>query len=187
MIALTSSRRIGFSHSFASQGLAGRLCEAMKREMSSISANEALTKNSKLRAVVISLEVLIGTDELKEFKANLAERRRKDTLEAERPREYDTSKEIQGVTTVQTKYMNKIKAKLGKRDAKPIARGKGDSALLQVGREMIKTVALENEENTKGGSSVAWLLQLGMGNLLDYLTSRSVSIGKSNLSLSIRP
>lgn len=152
--------------------------------MKSSSSLADLTKNSKLRAVVISLEVLIGTDELSTFKTNLAERRRKDMLEAERPREYDTSKEIEGVTTVQTKYMNKIKAKLGKRDARPIARGKGDATLLQVGKEMEKAVALEKQDYSKGGSSVAWLLQLGMGNLLDYLTSRSVSIGKFS---SIRP
>ena len=142
-----------------------------------INSNEALTKNSNLRAVVISLEVLIGTDELGTFKDNLAERRRKDLLEAEAPREYDTSKEIYGVSTVQTKYMNKIKARLGKRSAKSVARGKGDSALLQVGKEMEKAIALERQSN-KGGSSVAWLLQLGMGNLLDYLVSRSVDIGK---------
>ncbi len=144
-----------------------------------INSNEALTKNSNLRAVVISLEVLIGTDELGTFKDNLAERRRKDLLEAEAPREYDTSKEIYGVSTVQTKYMNKIKAKLGKRSAKSVARGKGDSALLQVGKEMEKAIALERrDDQNKGGSSVAWLLQLGMGNLLDYLVSRSVDIGK---------
>lgn len=142
----------------------------------SISSNEALTKNSKLRAVVISLEVLIGTEDLSSFKANLVEKQRKATLYAEAPK-YDTSKEIEGVSTVQTKYMDKIKAKLGKRSVKHVARTKGDASLLLVGKEMEKAISLEKLDSN-GGSSVAWLLQLGMGNLLDYLISRSVSIGK---------
>jgi hypothetical protein len=153
----------------------------LRRSLKNVTANTDLTKNSKLQAVIISLEVLIGTDELGTFQANLAERRRLMVEEVAAPRVYDTTNEIKGISTVQTKYMNKIKQRLGKRDAtRPIPRGKGDASLLQSGKAMVKMVANENRDNAeKGGSSAAWLLQLGMGNLLDYLVSRSVKIGKS--------
>ena len=146
------------------------------------SSTEALSSNSKLQGLVISLEVLIGTEERNAF-VETVKKRHIDAEEAKKaPRVYDTSTEIKNVTTVQTKYMQKIKEKLGKADTKPFKRGKGDAALLQVGKSMEKRVAVQIEDGkvSKQGASAAWLLQLGMGNLLDYFTSRSVSIGMYN-------
>ena len=160
-------------------GLSNRVLSINSETKHRPTSTEALSSNSKLQGLVISLEVLIGTEEREVFKAAL-EKRRMDAKEAKKaPRMFDLSKEIENVTTVQTKYMQKIKEKLGKADAKPFARGKGDAALLQVGKDMEKRIAVQVEErkDTKQGASAAWLLQLGMGNLLDYFVSRSVSIG----------
>ena len=160
---------------------------ALSSTKRSPSSTEALSSNSKIQGLVISLEVLIGTEEREIFKAALERRRVKAKEEKKRERVYDTSNEIVGIHSLQTKYMEKIKQKLGKADAKPFKRGKGDSALLQVGKDMENRILAQTEDGkvTKQGASAAWLLQLGMGNLLDYFISRSVSIGKCS-SIKIR-
>ena len=166
---------------FGRQLLSIRPLGATLRQMGTKSkATEKLSSNSKLQGLVITLEVLIGTDDKQIFHSALAKRQKEALAQTSTPKVYDTSKEIDGLHNVQTKYMEKIKQRLGKADARPVKRGKGDSALLQVGKEMEKRIALEEEDykETKRGSSAAWLLQLGMGNLLDYFISRSVAVGK---------
>ena len=82
----------------------------------------SFNKNLKLRAILFSIDVLTGLDTTKglaERKAALAlkEEQQKAELAAAAAAAvkpiYDTSKEITNISTVKSKYMDKIRAKTG--------------------------------------------------------------------------
>ena len=83
---------------------------------------------------------------------------------------YDTSSEIEGVSTVQSKYLSKISRKLG--GSNPIASAsagpKGDGDLHAAAKSLLK------QEAQRAPSR--WVLSVGMGGLLDYASSRSIAL-----------
>ena len=87
---------------------------------------------------------------------------------------YDTSSEIEGVSTVQSKYFNKISRKLG--GSNPIASAsagpKGDGDLHAAAKSLLKQEAQRGKVAEHG----RWVLSEGMGGLLDYASSRSIAL-----------
>lgn len=178
---------------------------------SSIENSQHLNKNSRLKACIWSIEVITGTTESSELKRRRSTRSKSgSSTEPTTPppiREYDTSAEIGGLSTNQTKYMDKIRRKLSAGSSAPLeneamlsnmstskggiynrmnyAKKQGDAAILASGLKMTKDVNRDNEDNqSKTGAASSWLLAEGMGALLDYISSRSIKNGK-HIHLSI--
>ena len=166
-----------------------------------------LNKNSKLRAIFITVDVLCGSIDkvdakLKssrimgnEFGSNksssstsTSSSSNKSTSSANNV--YDQSKEIEGVHNITSKYLKKLSQKLGGRSlesneseargrgggsnsnsySKNTTSNKGDGNLLHVGRKLMSS----SDENKVGG----WMLESGMGDLLQYCLHRTIKIGK---------
>ena len=146
-----------------------------------------LLKNSKLRAVIFSIDVLTGSDHsIDKQERQIADGSVAPAVETSviEQKVYDTSKEIEGVTGVQSKYMKAISAKLGGRSIQGIGSnsdsGMGvkkatDGELLGVGKKLAAEKAKENEGEQAASS---WMLAPGMGNLLDYCYYRTMHLGR---------
>ena len=126
--------------------------------------NYSLSKNLRLRGVIFSLEVLVGASTSSSGKAGGG------TTPTPVPgpdNVYDTSREIQGIATITSKYGDKLRmrglglgAGAGQADT---PRVKGDAHLLRASK-----MAAQQQEKAGGGDGGRWLLQEGMGNVLDY-------------------
>jgi hypothetical protein len=167
---------------------------------SSIANSQHLNKNSRLKACIWSIEVITGTTESSELKRRRSTRSKSTSVTESVSKEYDTSKEIDGLSTNQTKYMDKIRRKLSAGSSAPLeheamlststskggilnrlnyAKKQGDAAILASGIQMTKNVDRSHEDSqSKKGAASSWLLAEGMGALLDYITSRSIKNGK---------
>jgi len=155
-----------------------------------------MNKNLKLRGILFSIEVLTGMDTT----ASLEERKRLLMKQEEEQRAtaaaaaaaataapaptYDTSKEIKGLSSVKSKYMDKIRAKTGGSDGSTSLAGGGggvpggDANILFKAKKMMASA----EANSSSGSNKAitsasrWLLSAGMGSLLDYASFRTMQL-----------
>jgi hypothetical protein len=150
------------------------------QESQSQSFAQDLNKNSKLRAIVFSVDVLTGGSNSKVTKAQLAQAvpSNESTDPATTPQthvKYDQSKEIRGISDVKTKYMRKLQDKLqgGERSIRAEGSSRGDAAMLSVGRRVA-----EESDKSKAMSAGAWMLAPGMGALLDYCRHRTLQIGR---------
>ncbi len=137
-----------------------------------------LNKNSKLRAILLSVDVLIGGTELVPKVKVIAEHvdSNPGTGAVKVAPTYDKSKEIQGVTDVKTKYMQKLNKKMqgGERVlGMGVNPDRGDAAILKVGRKIA-----HEDDAARANSGGAWMLASGMGGLLDYCQHRTLHIGK---------
>jgi hypothetical protein len=147
------------------------------QSQSSLSENLAfdLNKNSKLHAIVVSIDVLTGSNSsLVKPSVNLSETATDSS--APSVQVYDRSKEVEGVSDVTTKYMKKLHSKLpggaqSLGNMKATA-SKGDGDMFKVGR------ALSDAEEAKKKSGGGWMLVPGMGALLDYCAHRTMRIGE---------
>ena len=145
---------------------------------SSLSENLAfdLNKNSKLHAIVLSIDVLTGSNaSLVKPSGNSSATV---TVDSSSPsvQVYDRSKEVEGVSDVTAKYMKKLHNKLpggasslGNMKA---SASKGDGDMFKAGR------ALSDADDVKKKSAGAWMLVPGMGSLLDYCAHRTMRIGE---------
>lgn len=128
------------------------------------------SKNLKVRALVFDITVLIGGQPLKSA-PSVAQFQEKKLSPI-----YDQSSEIQNISTVQTKYMDKIRNRLGNSDGNPLigrtaSRPTGDGEILKQSKSLPQTV---------DNSPSRWLLSQGMGNILDY--TGFTHITKSSMS-----
>ena len=149
------------------------------QESQSQSFAQDLNKNSKLRAIVLSVDVLTGgansmvgkTQSIQAVPSSV------NTDPATSPVhvKYDQSKEIQGISDVKTKYMRKLQNKLqgGERSMGAEGPSRGDAAILHAGRQIASA-----DDKAKAKSAGAWMLAPGMGALLDYCYHRTLQIGK---------
>ena len=170
-------------------GVDGQYQDSSKQNSSNLSID--LNKNSKLRAILISIDVLTGANELLDKKSHIsATKEVRDAAHdasvannSVKKNTYDISKEVKGVTDNTAKYMDKLKSKLNGRNlpAKEDASGsggggsgarRGDSEFLSVGRAA--SAHVEAEKAKKKG---AWMLVTGMGALLEYCSHRTMQIG----------
>jgi hypothetical protein len=139
-----------------------------------------LNKNSKLRAIVISVDVLTGgANSIQQKGTPTVPIKDGKSADPEAPQvhaKYDLSKEIQGVSDVKTKYMRKLQDKLqgGERSMGAGAGGqtRGDASILQAGRQIAKV-----DDQSKAKAAGAWMFAPGMGALLDYCHHRTLQIG----------
>ena len=135
-----------------------------------------VNKNLKIKCIIFDIFVLCGNE-------NEYNERRKIEIEKEYSDKqtipiptpvYDLSKEIENVSTIQTKYMNKIRKRIGDKSivdaTSPIK--ETDAKLLNIA----KTIPTPNE--TK--KPLRWLLQVGMGDVLDYSSFRSINVAVLN-------
>ena len=127
----------------------------------------SLNKNMKLRGSIFTMEVLVGMMKVVSEPPQYVE-----AVKTQAPKSpvYDTSSEIEGVSTVQSKYLSKISRKLG--GSNPIASAgaghKGDGDLHAAAKSLLK------QESQRAPSR--WVLSVGMGGLLDYASSRSIAL-----------
>jgi len=123
-----------------------------------------------VRGAIFTLEVLIGGTGPAVKTAPKTNK-----FESLPPPVYDTSKEIQGVSTVQSKYFSKISKKLG--GANPMAgsnpSSKGDSELHSAAKQLLQQ---ESQRAGKVQETSRWLLQEGMGGVLEYSNSRTIGL-----------
>ena len=133
--------------------------------------SHSLNKNLKLRAVVFTMDVLCGNTTVVSAPPP--------PLQAKAPAPsptYDTSKEIEGIATVTSKYMNKIAKRLGGSNplASPPPGARGDGDIHAAGKQMLQ------QEQQRGRVSAAdtgrWVLAEGMGGVLDYASSRTLCL-----------
>jgi hypothetical protein len=135
-----------------------------------------LNKNSKLHAIVISIDVLTGSNTFKvKPSANSYETAAADSSVTS-AQVYDRSKEVEGVSDVTTKYMKKLHNKLpggvqSLGNMKATA-SKGDGDMFKVGR------ALSDADEAKKKSAGVWMLEKNMGALLDYCAHRTMRLGE---------
>ena len=174
-------------------GVDGQYTEGSKASSSNISVD--LNKNSKLRTILISVDVLTGANEVLDKKSvvdvakKTAAAAHASLLASEsegktvKINTYDTSNEVEGVTDLKAKYMDKMKNKLNGRnlpsaDDTSLCKGgggsarRGDSEFLSVGRAA--SAHVDAEKAKKQG---AWMLVNGMGALLEYCSHRTMQIG----------
>ena len=115
-----------------------------------------VSKHLKIRAIVFDIKVLIG-DGGEKFTTKVAAPSAKTVAPI-----YDSSKDIKNITTVTTKYMNKIRQKLGGEFTPGTSNKK-----IETDGEMLQRSKTEAMKDTATSSS-RWLLVPGMGNILDY-------------------
>ena len=166
-------------------GVDGQYSVTSKESRQSLSVD--LNKNSKLRAILISIDVLTGSNNTIDKAAVQAARSRVTTSEGTSSEgkcggSVKTKKrEIKGATDLKSKYMDKLKSKLlqhgtpqaaGKSADLSYVGRKGDSALLVAAQR-----ATARETAAKSKQRGAWLLLEGMGALLDYCQHRTMVIG----------
>lgn len=150
----------------------------MLRHLSSYSLN----KNLKLRGIIFTLEVLVGQS-LTVVSAPVPALV---TASPQSPKQsvYDTTKEIEGISTVQSKYMSKISSKLG--GTNPLFGNgaqspRGDGDLHAAGKALLKQ---ESQRSGKTGASESgrWVLSQGMGSIVDYASTRTMSVAVLGLA-----
>lgn len=122
-----------------------------------------VNRNLRVRGIIFDIDVL--TFELKQPK----EDRAVPEVTVEKKVEYDKSKDIVNVTTVQTKYMNKIRSKLGTLPPKTL----GDTTKISDGNILTTLKGLTSNQSNKPSR---WLLSSGMGDLLDYSSNRTIKL-----------
>jgi hypothetical protein len=136
--------------------------------LSCIRRFSSLNKNMKLRGSIFTMEVLVGMMKVVSEPPQYVEAVK--TQAPKSPPVYDTSSEIEGVSTVQSKYFSKISRKLG--GSNPIASAsagpKGDGDLHAAAKSLLK------QEAQRAPSR--WVLSVGMGGLLEYASSRSIAL-----------
>ena len=158
-------------------GVDGMYSETQESLAQSFAQN--LNKNSKLRAIVFSVDVLTGGADSMVVKTQpvRADPSSENTDSATRPVHvrYDQSKEIEGISDVKTKYMRKLQEKLqgGERSIGAEGPSRGDAAILRAGRQIA-----DADDKSKALSAGAWMLAPGMGALLDYCFHRTLEIGR---------
>jgi hypothetical protein len=128
-----------------------------------------VNKNLKIKCIIFDITVLTGEE------IDINDRKKKEIEDkyAKTPvasPSYDQTKEIKNVSTIQTKYMNKIRQRIGDKsivDATSPLKDT-DAKLLNIA----KAIPMPNENKNPS----RWLLQTGMGDLLDNCAFRSVNI-----------
>lgn len=170
-------------------GVDGQYSVTSKESRQSLSVN--LNKNSKLRAILISIDVLTGSNNTVDKAAAQTARSRVTTSEEIESggsvKTKTKNRVIEGVTDVKAKYMDKLKHKLqqgtphaaGKSADQSFVRRRGDSALLEVAQQVTAREAADKKKH-RG----AWMLLEGMGALLDYCQHRTMIIGTYSYLLS---
>jgi len=149
------------------------------QESLSQSFAQDLSKFSKLRAIVLSVDVLTGgansvvkpKAQTAAISSNIADPETPPVQHAK----YDTSKEIEGVSDVKTKYWRKLQDKLngGEHSMGAGGQSRGDAGILQVGRQIASA-----EDRSKAMAASAWMFAPGMGALLDYCHHRTLQVGR---------
>jgi hypothetical protein len=149
------------------------------QSQSSLSENLAfdLNKNSKLHAIVLSIDVLTGSNASLVKPSGVSSATVAADSSSPSAQVYDRSKEVEGVSDVTAKYMKKLHNKLpggasSLGNMKATAASKGDGDMFKAGR------ALSDADDAKKKSAGAWMLVPGMGSLLDYCAHRTMRIGK---------
>lgn len=135
----------------------------------------SLSKNLKLRGVIFSLEVLVGANK------SVATGPRDATTATPvssggAHNTYDTSREIQGISTVVTKYGDKLRQRLGGASLESVS-GSGQAAQdRRAGGDAKRLMASKKavQQQEEGGGR--WLLVEGMGNILDYTSFRTIPL-----------
>lgn len=159
-------------------GVDGMFSETQESQSQSFAQD--LNKNSKLRAIILSVDVLTGGSNsmvVKNKPVQAAPSGKTSTDPATPPVhvKYDQSREIQGISDVKTKYMRKLQDKLqgGERGMGAERLSRGDAAILHAGRQIASA-----DDKSKAISAGAWMLAPGMGALLDYCHHRTLQIGR---------
>ena len=176
-VSLSNSKRCfaGFP------GVDGQYQQTSKENRSNISVD--LNKNSKLRAIFISVDVLTGSDTILDRNAKSQEESANaailnedlDAIKKEKEKRHNKTIQIEGITDVSAKYMSKLKSKLqgrtpgAAREAMANSGSRGDSGLLMAGR-------MQEAEKSKAVAG-GWMLVSGMGALLDYCSHRTMQVG----------
>jgi len=133
----------------------------------------SLNKNLKLRGIIFTLEVLVGSST-----TVISAPAPSPSVPTTKPSVvYDTSREIEGISTVQSKYMSKISSKLG--GTNPLVGSaqapRGDGDLHSAGKALLKQ---ESQRSGKKSASESgrWVLSQGMGAIVDYASSRTMNV-----------
>ena len=178
-------QRARLARGFASfPGVDGQYSRSGDSEAENLSLD--LNKNSLLHAMVLSVDVLTGSDivMVKKVEESFDINTRAAAVVPQH-QIYDRSKEIEGVTDIKTKYMKKLASKLPGQSldqihsakGNPKGSAKGDGEMFRVGQ------ALSKSDEAKAKAALAWMLVPGMGALLDYCHHRTMKIGKHSFSL----
>lgn len=133
---------------------------------------QSLTQTSRLRAVLMDVNILVRTGDFEILKSTPIESPSKSKSSSV----YDTSMEISNVSTIQTKYMDKVRQKLGGSLVPFIEANSNkisDAKMLNSSKSLSENPDIKNHNS----SLSKWLLNDGMGLLVDYIESRSLVFG----------
>jgi len=128
-----------------------------------------VNRNLKVKCVIFDVEVLTGNDD------DINSRKKKEIEDkyAATPITspvYDQSNEIQNVSTIQTKYMNKIRKRIGDKSIVDATSSIKETDATMLNRAKSIPMSSENKNPSR------WLLQVGFGDILDYTSFRSINV-----------
>jgi hypothetical protein len=132
-----------------------------------------VTKNLKVQMVLVDMEVLIGSGGAPTTQKNPKTSSAPDATRSKAATApvYDTSKEIPNLSSVQSKYADKLHKKVGTSMLNTGADGSSpvtDASLLQYAKGLD---AVSDKMKSR------WLLTPGMGTILDYVSQRTIRMG----------
>lgn len=139
-----------------------------------MSSDYSLSKNLKLRGVVFSLEVLVGANTSVVSSGISREVAATPTSISAPNNTYDTSREIQGISTVVSKYGDKLRKRLGGAPHNSSGQSAQDRRATGGDAQLLKAAKKAAQQQEEGGGR--WLLVEGMGNILDYTSLRTIPL-----------
>jgi hypothetical protein len=139
-----------------------------KRYSSSYDNLINVNRNLKVKCVIFDVEVLTGNND------DINSRKKKQIeVYAATPVTspvYDQTNEIQNVSTIQTKYMNKIRKRIGDKSIVDATSSMKETDATMLNRAKAIPMPSENKNPQR------WLLQVGFGDVLDYTSFRSINV-----------
>lgn len=145
----------------------------------------SLNKNLRCRFVIFDLNVLIG-DSVPEVMKPQQHSSISDSSKNEKPSNANVStttaplkKDIPGISTVVSKYMDKIRHKVGGEGGAVISdyRGGGIGNKVQSPPVSTATLLAQTKASQQVKEPSRWLLGEGMGDIVDFITNRTILLG----------